>query len=56
MPRTRPPYPPAFRTEAVRLIRSGHKPLTEIAKDLGVTDQTALCGESRNLSRADHEI
>src|SRR5207245_2344271 len=40
MPRTRPPYPPAFRAEAVRLIRFGHKPLSEIAKDLGVTDQT----------------
>jgi transposase len=40
MPRTRPPYPPAFRAEAVRLIRAGHKPLSEIAKDLGVTDQT----------------
>ena len=40
MPRTRPPYPPAFRTEAVRLIRSGLKPLTEIAKDMGVSDQT----------------
>src|SRR3981081_706469 len=40
MPRTRPPYPPAFRAEAVRLIRSGDKPLTEIAKDLGVSDQT----------------
>ncbi len=40
MPRTRPPYPLAFRTEAVRLIRSGPKPLSEIAKDLGVTDQT----------------
>jgi transposase len=40
MPKTRPPYPLAFRTEAVRLIRAGHKPLSEIAKDLGVTDQT----------------
>jgi|SRR5215472_6913778 len=40
MPRTRPPYPPAFRTEAVRLIRSGLKPLPEIAKDMGVSDQT----------------
>lgn len=40
MPRTRPPYPPAFPAEAVRLIRAGHKPLSEIAKDLGVTDQT----------------
>jgi len=24
----------------VRLIRSGHKPLVEIAKDMGVSDQT----------------
>ena len=40
MPRTRPPYPPAFRAEAVRLIRSGQKPLVEIAKDMGVSDQT----------------
>ena len=40
MPRKKPPYPPAFRAEAVRLILSGHKPLSEIAKDLGVTDQT----------------
>ncbi len=40
MPRTRPPYPPAFRAEAVRLIRSGQKPLSEISRDLGVSDQT----------------
>jgi transposase len=40
MPRTRPPYPPAFRAEAVRLIQSGLKPLPEIAKDMGVSDQT----------------
>src|SRR5215469_12379032 len=40
MPRTRPPYPPAFRAEAVRLIRSGQKPLPEFAKDMGVSDQT----------------
>ncbi len=40
MPRTRPPYPPAFRAEAVQLIRSGRKPLSEIAKETGVSDQT----------------
>jgi transposase len=40
MPRTRPPYPPAFREEAVRLIRAGLKPLSEVSKDLGVSDQT----------------
>ncbi len=40
MPRTRPPYPPAFRAEAVRLIRSGQKHLSEISRGLGVSDQT----------------
>ena len=40
MPRTRPPYPPEFRVEAVRLIRSSGKPLSEISKDLGVSEQS----------------
>ena len=40
MPRTRPPYPPEFRAEAVRLIRSSGKPLSEISKDLGVSEQS----------------
>jgi transposase len=39
MPRTRPPYPPAFRREAVELIRSG-TPLRQVAADLGVSEQT----------------
>ena len=40
MPRTRPPYPPEFRAEAVELIRSGTKSIRELSRDLGVTDQT----------------
>jgi transposase len=40
VPRTRPPYPPEFRAEAVRLIRSSGKPLSQISKDLGVSEQT----------------
>ena len=40
MPRTRPPYPPEFRAEAVELIRSGTKSLAELSRDLGVADQT----------------
>ena len=40
MPRTRPPYPPEFRAEAVRLIRSSGKPLSEISQDLGVSEQS----------------
>src|SRR5687768_11284363 len=39
MPRTRPPYPPEFRRQAVELIRSG-TPLKQVASDLGVSEQT----------------
>jgi transposase len=38
LPRTRPPYPPEFRREAVALIRSG-TPLKQAAADLGVSEQ-----------------
>src|SRR5437763_1453091 len=34
MGRTRPPYPPEFRAEAVRLVRSGAKPLREADDEL----------------------
>jgi transposase len=40
VPHTRPPYPPEFRAEAVRLIRSSGKPLSQISKDLGVSEQS----------------
>ena len=40
MGRTRPPYPPEFRAEAVRLVRSGAKPLSEVARDLGCSEPT----------------
>lgn len=40
MPRTRPPYPPEFRAEAVKLARSSEKPLSELARDLGVSAET----------------
>jgi transposase len=39
-PRTRPPYPPEFRAEAVRLAKSSGDPISTIAKDLGISDQT----------------
>jgi transposase len=39
MPRTRPPYPPEFRRQAVELIRSGTS-IKEAAADLGVSEQT----------------
>jgi transposase len=40
VPRTRPPYPPEFRAEAVRLVRSGGKLIGEVAEDLAVSEQT----------------
>ena len=39
MPRTRPPYPPQFRREAVELLRCGVA-LKQVAADLGVSEQT----------------
>src|SRR4051812_20110641 len=38
--KTRPPYPPEFRAEAVRLARSSGLPLPEIARELGVSPQS----------------
>ena len=40
MSHTRPVYPPAFKAEAVQLVRSSGKSLGTLAKDLGVADQT----------------
>ncbi len=40
MPKTKPPYPPEFREEAVRLVRSSGRSPREIATDLGVSEQT----------------
>ncbi len=40
MPRTRPPYPPEFRREAIEFVRSSAEPIGQIAKDLGCTEQT----------------
>jgi transposase-like protein len=36
MPRAGPPYPPEFRAEAVRLLRSGGKTVAELSRELGV--------------------
>lgn len=40
MPRTRPPYPPEFRAEALRLLKTSGESFRQVAKDLGVSDQT----------------
>jgi len=38
--RTRPPYPPEFRAEAVRLLRTTGKTPREVAETFGVSRQT----------------
>jgi transposase len=40
MPRSSPPYPPEFRREAVELVRSSGRSLKQIARDLGVSEQS----------------
>jgi transposase len=40
MGKTRPPYPPEFRREAIRLLRSGGRSAKQLAGELGCTEQT----------------
>ena len=40
MPRTRPPYPPEFRLEAVRMLRAGMRSPKQLAVELGCAEQT----------------
>jgi transposase len=39
VPSSRPPYPPEFRAEAVRLVRTSNRLIREIAGDLGIAEQ-----------------
>jgi transposase len=39
MPRTRPPYPPEFRREAVQLVRVG-RTIKDVAESLGCSEQS----------------
>jgi transposase len=34
------PYPPEFRAEAVRLVQAGGRPISVVAKDLGISDES----------------
>lgn len=40
MPRTRPPYPPEFRQEAVRLLKSSGRSIAQLAGELGIAGET----------------
>jgi transposase len=47
VPATRPPYPPEFRREAVRLARESGRPKSQIARELGITPWTLRLWEKR---------
>ena len=38
--KAQPPYPPAFRAEAVELARTSGQPVAQVARDLGVHYET----------------
>ena len=38
--KTRPPYPAAFRAEAVQLVQANGRSLTQAARDLGIHHET----------------
>ena len=40
MARTRPPYPPELRREALRLLRAGDRSPKQLAAELGCSEQT----------------
>jgi transposase len=40
VPASRPPYPPEFRREAVRLLRSSGKTIPALARELGVSPRS----------------
>ena len=50
MPRTKPPYPPEFKQEAVRLVKEGGRRISDVAREFGVT------GESIRTWIRQHEI
>ncbi len=39
MPKSHPPYPPEFRAEAIRLVKSGGRDPEQLARDLGCSAQ-----------------
>jgi transposase len=40
VPKPMPPYPPEFRREAIELVRLSGKPISVLAKELGVSGMT----------------
>lgn len=63
MPNPKPPYPPEFRAEAVRLARSPGHSVHQVARDLGIANeslrrwilQTSIeAGETAGLTTDEH--
>lgn len=40
MPNTKPPYPPEFRQQAVRLVQSSGRSIERVARELGIAGET----------------
>jgi len=40
MPNTKPPYPPEFKREAIRLVKEGGRKISDVARELGVTGES----------------
>jgi len=40
MPNPKPPYPAEFKIEAVRLARQPGRPIRQLARDLGISNET----------------
>ena len=40
MPKSRPPYAPEFRAEAVRLVRERGRTITAVAQELGMSQES----------------
>jgi transposase len=40
VPGAKPQYPPEFKTEAIRLVHSSGRSISQVAKELGVSDNS----------------
>jgi transposase-like protein len=40
MPKSKPPYPEAFRREAIELVRASRKSIAQVARELGTSSET----------------
>jgi len=40
VPNTKPPYPPEFRQQAVRLVQSSGRSIERVARELGIAGET----------------